>query len=135
MLVVKDKYRLELHWSWIEKPQESICVLRGGFFSGPAIKNAHKITAPNSIDIDLTPQYTKIISKYYFASLHWNDVEYRGDIVLLKDCTLISNFINDISNIDNTDYILIDTENHEEKVHNYNLVYRGALVNREGKEY
>ncbi|HEC66283.1 MAG TPA: hypothetical protein ENI23_13420 [bacterium] len=128
------KYGLELRWEGVDKVRDDVCVLKGAFFSGAALKIAEKIESPNFMDIDLTPQYSKVVSGYYFARLSWDDVEYKDDVVLLKNSVLKSEFINEITNMSSTDYIAINTRDHELDVHAYNLVYKGKALNKEGKE-
>ena len=132
---IKQKYRLELHWGYVEKPDDNVCVLKNAYFFGAALKDAKKIEAPNNIVLDLTPQYKKVLTSYYFATLFWKGVSYKEDRVYLEEAVLVSEFVNKISNLDNVDYILIDTEDHEENKHRFNLVYKGIVVDKEGKEY
>lgn len=134
MYFCREKYKLELHWGAAEKVRDGACVLKGAYFFGPAIKIAKKINSADSINIDLTPQYSKVISTYYFIKLSWNTVEYKDDKVYLGDVVLTGDFVNELSRLDNTDGILMDTEKHEEKYHMYNLVYRGMVLTKEGKE-
>lgn len=132
MSFCRDYYRLELHWSGVSKIGDRVCSLTGAYFSGPALKIAKKINGNDSINIDVTPQYIKILASYYFINLQWKDVEYSGDKVLLKEAVLIGEYVNDVSNLEKQDTIIIDTQNHEEKVHVYNLVYKGQVLTKEG---
>lgn len=127
-------YVLELHWDSIEK-KDNMCVLYGAYFFGPALKIAQKINYPDKIVLDLTPQYSKIITTHYFLELSWNEVEYKEDKVMLKNTHLKGDLVNDISKLSNKDYIKIDTSNHEEEVHVYSLVYKSVIVNDEGEQH
>jgi len=134
-MLIKDNYVLGLYWSSIEKISDDVCVLNGSYFSGAAIKNAKQINDADSIVIDLTPQYSNIISSFYFVTLEWNGVRYIDNKVYFGEARLKCDNINLISKLHNSDFIVIDTEKHEESVHMYNLVYKGFVLNKEGKEY
>ncbi len=134
MYFCREKYRLELRWGKTEKVRDGICNIKGAYFFGPAIKIAQKINGSDNITIDLTPQYSKIISSYYFVNLSWKTVEYKDDKVYLGEAVLSGEYINELSRLDNTDGFTIDTEKHEEKKHLYNLVYKGMVFTKEGKE-
>ena len=133
--MILKKYRLELHWDSVKKSRKNICFLSGAYFSGPALKIANKINAPDWIDIDLTPQHEKVISHYYFARLFWKEVEYKEDKVFLKDVRLESKYVNEVTNFQDLDYIILDTLKHEERTHNSNLVYKGEVVTKDKVKY
>ncbi len=130
---IKEKYMLGLRWSDIDKNKEGVCSLFGACFFGPVVKDA-KINDNDSIVIDFTPQYSKIVSKYYFVTLKWGSINIAREKIYLQDTYLVGDFVSSISKIDKTDYILIDTEDHEEDVHIFSLVYKGYVLNNEGKE-
>ena len=132
---MREKYRLELHWDSIDKNRDNSCNLFGAYFFGPAIKNSNKINYPDKIVIDLTPQYSKILTDYYFVDLNWSKAEYKDNKVFLGEVTIVSDYINKVSNLQDIDCIHIDTEDHEEDVHMFNLVYKGKVVNSNGEEY
>jgi len=134
-MLVATYYRLELHWSKAEKNSDDYCRLYGAYFSGPVLKHAQKIQGGDHIRLDLTPQYTKILTSYYFVDLSWGGVEYVDDRVVLSDVALKGQFVNEISNLQDGDFILIDTSKHEEEKHIFNLVYRGSVRTKDGKEY
>ena len=130
-----SKYRLELHWESLEKNDDNLCFLYGAYFFGPALKIAQKINPHDNITLDLTPQYSKLITNYYFLTLSWNEVEYKDNKVYLKNTILKGDFVNNVSTLSNVDFIYIDTELHENEKHLYNLVYPSKIVNREGEEH
>ncbi len=129
---IKEKYKLGLRWSGLDKNKEDVCSLFGACFFGGAVKDAI-IKDNDSIVIDFTPQYSKIISKYYFVTLRWGSVNLSREKIYLRDVYLTGEYVSKVSNIDKTDYILIDTEEHEEDVHMFNLVYKAQVLNNEGK--
>jgi len=129
-----DLYRLELHWDDIVELDDK-CYLQGAYFSGPATKIAKQIEPADSIVMDLTPQYSRIITSHYFLELFWDNVEYKDDKIMLMDVRLVGDYINNVSDIGVEDYIVIDTQNHEENIHTFNLVYSSKVVNSEGEEH
>ncbi|MCK5016493.1 MAG: hypothetical protein KAS32_05405 [Candidatus Peribacteraceae bacterium] len=132
---VSDFYRLELHWESVDKNKDDSCNLIGAYFSGPVLKHAEKIQPADKITLDLTPQYSRILTSYYFTQCEWGDIEYSNEIVILNNVILKGDFVNSISKLSNTDYILIDTSKHDGEGHVYHLVYRAYVVDKEGKEY
>jgi len=132
---VSDFYRLELHWESVDKNKDDSCNLVGAYFSGPVLKHAEKIKSGDNITLDLTPQYSRILTSFYFTQCEWGDVEYNNDNVLLNEMVLKGEFVNSISKLSNTDYILIDTSKHDGEGHLYNLVYVAAVVNKNGEEH
>lgn len=130
---IKEKYKLYLRWSSLEKNKDEVCSLFGCCFYGPVIKEVKQINPNDSIVIDFTPQYSKVLSSYYFATLRWGAVNVEREKIYLRDVYLSGPFVNGLLDIEENFSILIDTENHEEDVHMFNLVYKGFIVNREGK--
>lgn len=129
---IREKYRLGLRWANIDKNKEDVCSLFGACFFGPVIKEIKDIKDNDSIVIDFTPQYNNIISSYYFVTLKWGSASLAREKIYLRDVYLVGNYVSEISNISETDYILVDTEDHEEDVHMFNLVYKGYVVNVDG---
>lgn len=131
----RRKYRLELRWDSVEYDSKFVARLHGARFEGPALKNAAKIEAPDSIRLDLTPQMVSLLASYYTVPLTWEGVEYVGEKVYLKNAALVNEGIQDFHKIDSADYIVINTEKHEEAVHAYNLLYEAQVVRSDGKPY
>ena len=133
---IKDKYKLELRWDSLNYQSTYSCFLNGCYFQGPALKIAAKIGAPDKITLDLTPQIAKIISSYYLVTLFWTSVEYTGDSrVNLGNARLDCLDIAEIHKFKDTDFIVINTEMHEEDKHAFNLVYPSHVVRMDNKIY
>ena len=112
--------------------------MEGAYFSGPALQDATQIAAPDFIDLDLTPQLLKVFDSYYIVRLSWGGVKYRPDgTVLLTDARVTNGFLDSIHKFSSGDFIVIDTEDHEESVHAYHLVYKSCIMrsNREPHRY
>jgi hypothetical protein len=141
-LFIKERYRLELKWDSIERVNGIITNVHNARFCGPALRIAHKIQPHNNILLDLTPQVfnTKDFSaikglNYYWSKFVWEKVMYCDGLAFLGDTRFESQFISNDISLKNTDYVVINTEKHEEKTHVYHVVYDAQVVNREGKVY
>lgn len=131
----RDKYKLYLRWSDIVYHSDGVATLEGCTFSGPVLQIAAKIEAPDSIDLDLTPQTLSLLDSYYIVKLSWQEVEYQESGVLLKGATLTNDFLKTIHKFSSGDYIVINTEKHEEETHAFNLVYESQIVRRDQTPY
>ncbi len=131
----REKYKLELHWDKIDYLDEESAVLKGAYFSGPALKIAQKVSAPDKIDLDLTPQHIVVLNSYYIVRLTWDEVEYKDTVVLLKNAVVSNSDLKTLHKLENDDYVVISTEKHEEKIHAYNLVYESQVIRRDKEPY
>lgn len=132
---ISDFYRLELHWDYVDKVSSDSCALKGAFLTGPTLSHAAPINSNDHIILDLTPQYTRLITSYYFVKLAWGSVKYDRDLVFLDRAFIDGVCLNTISTFSNSDYILIDTSKHDGEMHMYNMVYKAYVVNREGEKH
>jgi len=134
--LLSERYRLELHWEKVKYIRDDICELIGALFSGPALLNAEKINDNDSIKLDFFKQYLIFVKDVYVGELSWAEVIYRDKIVILKDAKITHDSeSNKIPKFNNTDYLVIDTANHEMAVHAFNLVYTTYVLNKEGEPY
>lgn len=127
--ICKDQYRLELHWKRIEYRDDSSATLHGAYFSGPVLKTAQKINGFDTINIDLTPQHLIVFNGYYIIKLDWGSVEYTASgNVLLGEAIITNDALKELHKLEDSDFLIIDTEKHEEKTHAYHLVYEAQVV-------
>lgn len=134
--LLSERYRLELHWEKVKYKQDDICELIGAYFSGPVLSNAEKIQNNDSIKLDFFKQYLIFVKDVYVGELSWTEVVYSGKIVILKDAKITHDSeSNKIPKLNDTDYLVIDTANHEMAVHAFNLVYITYVLNKEGEPY
>jgi len=131
---VLPKYRLELHWKSVEYAQDDVAVLKGAYFSGPVLKEAAQLREEDELMLDMTSQHQIFIPDYYQAVLRWKGVQYSGDKILLKEASIRGKHVNSIETLRNTDWLLIDCKEHEEKRHPFHLVYWGEVRKAEGEE-
>lgn len=129
-----EKYKLELHWGALDKQNLGKVKLRDAYFSGPVLNDAEHINSNDTIRLDFTPQFSKVLTSYYFVDLIWSSVKYSKGRVYLSDVFLLGEYFYDLPSLLYTDYIIIDTEMHDGEKHLYNLVYKSYIVTREGVE-
>lgn len=131
-----ERYKLELHWEKVKYEQDGICKLIGTYFSGPALSNAEKINDNDTIKLDFFNQYLVFVKNVYVGDLSWNEVVYNGKKVVLKGAKITHDTeLNKVPKLKDTDYLVIDTSNHEMAVHAFNLLYTTYVVNEGGEPY
>lgn len=135
--LLSERYKLELHWKEAVYEKEGVCKLKDAYFSGPALRIAQKINGNDNINIDFCRQYLIFTKFVYVAKLSWGNVVYNKDgTVSLKNAILLHDTeLNKVPKFKNTDYIVINTENHEENVHHFNLVYESYVIDENGVLY
>jgi len=132
-----EKYRLEIHWDKVVYEKEDLCDLKGCCFSGPALAFAQQIQPNDYINLDFCGQYSIITNNAYVAKFFWGEVIYNEDrTITLKDATMShdSDF-HKVPKLENSDYIVIDTKDHEADVHHLNLVYKSYVINTHNDLY
>lgn len=134
--ICREKYRLELHWESLEYLNDSTVKLIGAKFSGPVLKNALKLESSDSIQLDFTSQLLVLMDSFYIAKLEWKTCKYSsGGSIYLGDVTLSNDFLNRLPKLEKGDYIVINTEKHEEATHAFHLVYESSVVRGDGSAY
>jgi len=135
-LVIRDKYKLELHWSSLTYFDNTTAVLKDAYFSGPVLKDAEKIKSPDFIDLDMTIQHLEVIDSFYIVRLSWGGAQYKSTgVVMLENAMLSSIYLKNIYKLNEGDSINIDTSKHEVEKHPYNLVYASQVVRKQGDLY
>jgi len=132
--LLSERYRLEIHWDSLIYKEER-CLFNGAIFSGPALSLANKIESNDSIILDFYSQYIKFVSGIYVGKFSWGEVKYKDGNVLLENAILIQAELNSTPKLKKTDYLVIDTLNHEEVIHAYNPMYKTFVVNKESGCY
>lgn len=135
--LLSEKYRLEIHWDRVEKDENyGILYFTNPRFSGPVLKVADKINDIDEIRLDFCSQYTILVKNIYTATFMWEGVIYKDNIIYLKKAVLTyDNDIEGIPTLKDDDYIVIDTRNHENEKHYYNLLYPAYTVSKEHDMY
>ncbi len=136
-MLLGEKYRLELHWDTVIYERDGVCKLNNASFSGPVLSISNVINPNDNIMVDFFNQYAILVNNVYVAKLSWKEVKYNKDSsVTLSDCFLTHDTeLNKVPKFRDNDYIVIDTKNHEEAIHAFNLVYISYVVNENGVLY
>jgi len=135
--IFSDRFRLELHWNTVAYERDGVCKLIGAYFSGPALSEADKINDNDSIMLDFFKQYLILVENTYVAKLSWREVVYNknGTITLKNACIIHDTQINKVPKLLGTDYLIVDTANHETENHQFNLLYKTYVVNTDTQLY
>jgi hypothetical protein len=135
--IFSDRYRLELHWKNVVYEQDGVCKLGNAYFSGPALVEADKINDNDSIMLDFFQQYLILVDNVYVAKFSWRQIIYNKDnTITLKDAFVTHNTeLNKVPKLTDTDFLIIDTENHETEKHPFNLLYKTYVVNTDTQLY
>jgi len=132
--LLSERYRLEIHWDSLIY-EEKKCLFGGATFSGPALSIASKIEPNDNILLDFYSQYIQFVSGVYVGKFSWGEVIYKNEHVLLKDAVLVQEELKSVPQLKETDYLVIDTLNHEVVVHMYNPMYKTFVINNESGYY
>jgi hypothetical protein len=133
---LSERYRLELHWEKVSYDSDNFCKIEGAYFSGPALKQAVQLNDNDHIMLDFCSQYSLIITNVYVAKLSWAEVAYNDETIILKDALLSYDMdFTKAPTLKNSDYLAIDTSNHELEIHALNLLYRSYIIDKEHKLY
>jgi hypothetical protein len=137
MFLLAEKYRLELHWKKVLRPEAGIMHLTEAYFSGPALADADKINNNDTIRLDFCSQMIILVKNVYVADLHWGEVVYnKNNTISLKNAMLkYDPNIKGIPNLEAKDYLVIDTSDHENERHLYNLLYPAYVIDRDNEKY
>jgi hypothetical protein len=135
MFLLGEKYRLDLKWNKVIYT-DNVCSLIGANFSGPALAFAEQIGSNDSIQLDFFKQYCIIVDNVYIGKLSWGEVEYKNNVVYLKDCTLKhTSEINKVPQLANNDVLVIDCKDHEAELHSFYPTYKTYVINEDTQVY
>ena len=131
-----EKYRLDLKWNSVIY-NENICYFKNATFSGPAIQFAERVEPNNMMLLDFFKQYFMFAKTAYIANFSWGDIKYLdNNIILLGNAKLEHDSeINKVPKMRNTDYVVINTTNHDAEKHIWHPTYDSVVVNELGEAY
>jgi len=135
--ILSEKFTLELKWEKVVYESDEHCELVNACFAGPALSIAQKIEGDQDIMLDFSEQYPVITKNYYVAKFSWGNVVYNGDGTVGLNNAYLSHVEDTykVPRLKESDYIVIDTKNHQEHLHAFNLVYRSIVVGKDFKMY
>lgn len=132
---ISEKYRLEIHWTKAIYEQEGIAKLLGCYFGGPVIKEVGAMNQEDMMKLDFGDQYIVFVPYFYIATLSWKGVRRIEDRIYLDNVLLTNDNVNSVPKLNDNDYIVIDTKDHEDDKHQYSLVYPSYLIRFDGEKY
>lgn len=134
---ISERYTLKISWDKVTYNNPGECLLTNARLSGPALSIANQINPNEFINLDFYKQYLIFVTNVYVGKFSWGEVVYNEDnTVTLKETKIEHDTeLNKAPKLENTDYILIDTVDHEEAVHAHNLLYTSYVVNEDGILY
>jgi len=128
---LSERFRLELHWKKAIYEQDCLCLFKGAYFTGPALSEALQLNNNDFILLDFFKQYFLVVNEVYVGKFSWGKVTYNpnGTISLSKAILFHDNALNKVPKLKDSDYLIIDTSNHEVEKHPFNPVYKTYVVN------
>lgn len=134
--LISERFRLELHWEKCIHSKAGEMHFVDAYFSGPVLKQAEKLNDSDHIALDFCGQTMIIVKGVYVGTFAWNGVEYEKDKILLKAAVMLyDKDLKNIPKLNDSDYLVIDTRDHENEKHNYNALYPTYVVNKENELY
>ena len=134
--LLSERFRLELHWKKCIHSKAGEMQFIDAYFSGPVLKQAAKLNDTDHIVLDFCNQTMIVVKNVYTGTFAWNGVEYKDDKIFLKAAILLyDEKLKNIPKLKDSDYLIIDTKNHENAKHNYNSLYPTYVVNKENELY
>lgn len=135
---ISEKFRLEVHWQEAVYNQEGICELVGAYFTGPALQIAQRINDRDHMLLDLYSQYLALVKGVYVVKFEWAGINYDDteNKVYLSNCFIKHDSeLNLVPKFKASDYLVIDTSDHEFSIHQFTLVYKTILIKEDHLRY
>lgn len=128
---VAERYRLEIYWNKAIYKEGEVSLL-GCCLAGPVIKEIDQMEQEDSIALDFSNQYRIFVPQHYVARLSWKGVSHTSTKIYLDNVILSNKFTNSVPKLNDNDFIVVDTKDHTDTKHEYNLMYPAYLINRDG---
>ncbi len=132
---ISERYRLEVRWGQVVYEQDGVANLISCCLSGPVIREVESMNPVDSISLDFGNQYIIFVNNFYIAQLAWQGVKQTTDRIYLQNVTLTNKNVNSVPKLRDSDYIVIDTKDHEDAKHQHNLTYSSYLIRFDGNMY
>lgn len=130
-----EKYRLEIRWKKVTYLNDQSVKLEGCYLTGPVIKEVWQLQDEDYINLDFAKQFAIFLDRYYVATLRWKGVRHTPNQIFLDNVTFNHNDLSLVPKLTDADYIVIDTKDHENEKHMYNLFYKAYLLKKDGTLY
>lgn len=117
--MLSERFRLDLRWERAIYEIDGICKFENAYFCGPVVPEIVQLNSNDNIVLDFYSQYALVVKNVYLAKLEWGEVIHNSDnTISLKDAMLThSTELNRVPKLNDNDYLVIDTENHEVSKH------------------
>lgn len=132
---ISERFRLEIHWDKASYNTDGEVYLEGCYLSGPVLREVASMNDEDNIKLDFVKQYVIFIKSFYITALSWTGVKRITNKIYLDNVTLSHSNLNVLPKLKNRDYIIVDTKNHEDEKHNYNMNYTSYLAKEDGTLY
>jgi len=132
---ISEKFRLEIHWNKVIYKQDGVATIEGCYLTGPVLKEVSQLNEKDGISLDFANQYRFFVPSYYIANLIWQGVKHTSNKIFLYNTVLTNKYVNSVPKLNNDDYIVVDTKNHEDEKHQRNLTYPSYLIKYDGEIY
>lgn len=132
---ISEKFKLEIRWNKIVYEQEGMAKLIGCCLSGPVIKEVAEMNQEDAMKLDFGNQYLVFVPYFYIATLYWKGMRRSEDKIYLDNVLLTNDNVNSVPKLGDNDYIVVDTEGHEDEKHQFSLVYPSYLIRFDGEKY
>ena len=132
----KNKYKLVLSWEDIEYKSDNEAFVKNPVFSGPAMSLASQINDGDTIDLDITSQHILVLGYWDIINFKWSKVLSQDSSQAVMDFGIFTSpEMTKVRLFESDDILLIDTENHEDEKHQYNLVYKTVVAKKDESPY
>lgn len=132
---ISERFRLELHWSKASYNKDGEAILENCYLSGPVLREVGTMNSKDSINLDFVSQYIIFIKSFYITKLSWDGIHRTQNKIYLSNAIIKNANLNILPKLKRDDYIIIDTKNHEDEQHNYNMNYTSYLIKEDGTAY
>lgn len=134
--LLSERFRLELHWQECIHNKVGEMHFVGAYFTGPVLKEATKLNQVDHITLDFCHQTMVMVNNVYIGTFAWGGVEYKNNKIFLKAAVMLyDEKLKNIPKLNDTDYLVIDTRDHENEKHNYNTLYPTYVVGKDSELY
>lgn len=131
---ISERYKLEIHWQDIRYEKDT-AFLSGCFLAGPVIKDLAELNEKDYIRLDFGNQYIIFAKDFYVVKLSWCGTKSVDNKILLDNVIIKNKNLNAVPKLSSDDYIVVDTEKHENEKHQQFMNYDAYLIKGSGEGY
>jgi hypothetical protein len=132
---ISERFRLEIHWSKVKYEKEGIAQFEGCYLSGPVLNEVAQMSEQDTIVLNFSEQYKILLNYYYVAKFSWRGIKQSNEKIYLSNVILSNRYINSVPQLKDDDYIVVDTQDHEDYKHQLNFTYKSYLIKSDNEVY